>query len=174
MHQTVDVAFQADEDTEIGDRLDGAGDLVALAVLGGKGVPGVLLALLDAEGDAATLFVDIQHHDLDLVAQLDHLGRVYVLVGPVHLGYVNQAFHALFQLGKAAVVGEVGDAGHDAATFRVAVGDFHPGIVAQLLQAQRYAVALAVELENLDVDFLANFNNLGRMLDALPRHVGNV
>jgi hypothetical protein len=54
-----------------------------------------LLALLDAERDAATLLVDVQHHDFDFVADLHDLGRVDVLVGPVHLGDVHQAFDAL-------------------------------------------------------------------------------
>jgi hypothetical protein len=35
VNQTVDAAVQADEDTEVGDRLDGAGDLVAWLRLGG-------------------------------------------------------------------------------------------------------------------------------------------
>ncbi len=97
-----------------------------------------------------------------------------VLVGPVHFGDVYQAFHALFQLGEAAVVGEVGDAGHDAGTFRVTRLDGNPRVFAQLLQAQGYTVALAVELQDLDVDLVANVDDLGRMLDALPGHVGDV
>src|SRR5690554_7851948 len=36
------------------------------------------------------------------------------------------------------------------------------------------AVALAVELQHLDVDLVANVDDLGRMLDALPGHVGDV
>src|SRR5690554_6309877 len=97
-----------------------------------------------------------------------------VLVGPVHFGNVNQAFDTLFQLGEAAVVGEVGDLGHDAGTFRITTGDGDPRIFAQLLQTQGNAVALAVELQHLDVDLVANVDDLGRMLDALPGHVGDV
>src|SRR5690606_38745901 len=97
-----------------------------------------------------------------------------VLFRSIHFGYVNQAFHALFQLGEAAVVGEVGDLGVDTGTFRIATGDGNPWIFAQLLQTQGDAVALAVELQHLDVDFVANVDDFGRMLDALPGHVGNV
>src|SRR5690606_18852379 len=61
VNQTVDAAVQTNEDTEIGDRLDGAGDLVALVELAGELFPWVHLALLDAQGDATTIFVDIQN-----------------------------------------------------------------------------------------------------------------
>ena len=87
---------------------------------------------------------------------------------------MHQAFHALFQLGEAAVVGQVGDASHDAGAFRVTSLDGNPRIFAQLLQTQGNAVALAVELQDLDIDLVTNVDDLGRMLDALPRHVGDV
>jgi hypothetical protein len=145
-----------------------------LLVLGGEGVPGVLLALLDAERDTATLLVDIQHHDLDLVAELHDLGRVDVLVGPVHLGDVDQTFHALFDLGEAAVIGEVRDLGHDAAALGVAARDLDPGIVAQLLEPQGNAVALAIELEHLDHRVPGRPRRFRRVLDALPGHVRDV
>ena len=49
MHQTIDVALKADEDTEVGNGLDAARDLVALGVIAGKGIPRVLGALLNAK-----------------------------------------------------------------------------------------------------------------------------
>src|SRR3546814_6517604 len=82
--QAVDAAVQADEDAEVGDRLDLAVDLVALLVDGREGLPRVGRDLLDAQRDAATLLVDVQHHDLELVSDLDHLGRVDVLRSEEH------------------------------------------------------------------------------------------
>src|SRR5690606_24995641 len=174
VNQTVDAAVQTNEDTEIGDRLDGAGDLVALVELAREVFPWVRLALLDAQGDTTTLFVDVQNHDFHFVADLYDFRRVDVLVGPVHFGNVHQTFDTLFQLGEAAVVGEAGAAGHDAGVFRVTGLDGNPWVFAQLLQTQGDAVALAVELQHLDVDLVANVDDLGRMLDALPGHVGDV
>src|SRR5690606_15426187 len=142
--QAVDAALQADEDAEVGDRLDDALDLVALVVGRGEQLPRVGLALLHAERDAAALFVDVEDHHLDLVANLHHLGRVHVLVGPIHLGDVNQTLDALLDLDESAVVGDVGHAAHDPAAFRITGGDGLPRVLAQLLQAQRDAVALAV------------------------------
>ena len=49
-----------------------------------------------------------------------------------------------------------------------------PRIFAQLLQTQGNTHLLAVELQYLDVDFLANFHDFARMLDTLPGHIGDV
>src|SRR3546814_11113589 len=71
-------AVQADEDAEVGDRLDLAVDLVALLVDGREVLPRVGRDLLDAQRDAATLLVDVQHHDLELVSDLDQIGSAHV------------------------------------------------------------------------------------------------
>ena len=63
------------------DGLDLATDLVALGHRGSKFLPGVGTALLHAQGNAATLAVDLEHHDLGLVAHLNHLtGLTFLLV----------------------------------------------------------------------------------------------
>jgi hypothetical protein len=99
--------------------------------------PRVGLALLHAQADAALVLVDLEHHDLDLVAQGDDLGRGHVLVGPVHLGDVHQAFNAGLDLDERAVVGDVGDLAEQAGVARVAARHAVPRVVAQLLDAQR-------------------------------------
>src|SRR5690606_2720230 len=85
-----------------------------------------------------------------------------------------QAFHALLDLDEGTVVGEVGDLAEDARADRVTAGNALPGIIAQLLEAERNAVALAIELQHLHFDLVADIDDLGRMLDALPGHVGDV
>src|SRR5271155_1994414 len=139
VHQTVDAAGQADENTEVGDGLDLAANLVAAVVVVREFLPGIRLALLHAQADAATLFVDVQHHDLDLLADVHNFGGIDVLVGPIHLTYVHQTFHALFDFHEAAVVGDVGDLAEQTGVGRVATGNVLPRIGAQLLQAQRHA-----------------------------------
>src|SRR5690606_16179939 len=144
VNQAVDAAIQADEDAEIGNRLDLAGEAVALLVCRGELLPRVRHALLHAAADAAAFLVDGEPHDFDFVADLHDLARVDVLVGPVHLGHVHEAFHAFLDLDERTVVGEVGDAAEDAGADRVTAGNAFPGIIAELLETQRDAVALAV------------------------------
>src|SRR5690606_23751237 len=55
-----------------------------------------------------------------------------------------------------------------------AAGDVVPRILAQLLEAQADAVALAVVLEHAHFQLLAHFHHFGRMAHALPGHVGAV
>ena len=136
MHQAVDVARQADEDAEVGDRLDLTRDLVAAVVVLGELLPRVGLALLEAEGDAATLLVDVEHHDLDFLAGVHDLRRVDVLVGPVHLRDVHQALDAVLDLDEGAVVGDVGDLAEHAGVRRIAARDVLPRIGSELLQPE--------------------------------------
>jgi hypothetical protein len=105
---------------------------------------------------------------------LHDLGRVDVLVGPVHFGDVDQAFDAIFDFDEAAVVGDVGDLAEQARGRRVAAVDVVPGIIAQLLQTQRDAHALAIEAQDADFQLITDFDHFGRMTDALPGHVGDV
>src|SRR5690554_3629318 len=97
-----------------------------------------------------------------------------VLVGPIHFGYVNQTFNALFQLGKAAVVCQVGYTCSNTGILRVTSLDFYPRIFAQLLQTQRNAVALTVKLQDFNIDFVSHIHDFARMLDALPGHISDV
>ena len=97
-----------------------------------------------------------------------------VFVGPIHFGYVHQAFHAFFQLCEAAVVGQVGYARSNTGVLRVTRLDGNPWIFAQLLEAEGNTVALTIVLEDLDIDLIANVDNFRRMLDTLPSHVGDV
>ena len=174
MHQTVDTTFQTDEDAKVGQGLDLTTDLVTLLVVDGEIVPRVGHALLHAQGDTATVFVDLKNHHFNFVAQLDNLGRVNVLVGPVHFGDVHQAFDTLLDFDECAVVGDVGHLAEQAGALRVTTGDADPRIFAQLLEAQGDAVLLLVELEHLGFEFVADGQDFGRVTHTTPGQVGDV
>ena len=84
------------------------------------------LALLEAERNAAALLVDVEDHHLDFFADMHDLGRVDVLVGPVHLGDVDQTLDAFLDLHEAAVVGDVRDLAEQPRIRRVAPRDVLP------------------------------------------------
>ena len=52
--------------------------------------------------------------------------------------------------------------------------DFQPGIGSDLLEPKRHPLLLAVELQHLDVDLVADDEDVRGMADASPGHVGNV
>ncbi len=174
MDEAVDSARQSDEDAEVGDRLDLAGDLVALLVVHREVVPRVRHALLHAERDPAALLVDLEDHHLDFVAELHDLGRMDVLVGPVHFRDVDEPFDPGLDLDERAVVGDVGDLAEEARAGRVAARQADPRVLAELLHAERDAVLFLVELEDLRGDLVADRQDFRRVLDAAPCEVGDV
>ena len=139
-----------------------------------KGIPGVLLTLLDTKRNTTTLLIDVKNHHFNLIAELNDLRWVNILVCPVHFRDVYQTFDTLLDFRKTAVVREIGDTSVDAATLWVTISNLNPWIFTQLLQTQGHPVTLSVELENLNVHFLADFNNFARMLNTLPRHISDV
>ena len=126
VHEAVDTARQADEDAEVGDRLDLAADAVAAIEALGEFAPRIRLALLEAQRNAAAFLVDVEDHHLDLFADMHDLGRIDVLVGPVHFGDVHEALDALLDLHEAAVIGDIRDLAEQPRIRRVAPRDVLP------------------------------------------------
>ena len=57
---------------------------------------------------------------------------------------------------------------------RIALGDRRPRIGDELLVAERDALGRRVVLQHHDVDLVVDLEQLGRVADAAPRHVGDV
>src|SRR5229473_2946333 len=102
------------------------------------------------------------------------LTGMHVLFGPRHFRDVDQAFDARFQFDERAVVGDVGDAAGEARIKRVLGLDALPRIVKQLLHAERDAVGLVVDLDDLDLHGLADGEHFGRVIDPAPGDIGDV
>src|SRR5581483_11254457 len=88
--------------------------------------------------------------------------------------HVDQTFDPVLDLDERAVVGNVGDLAEHTRVRRITPRNVLPRIGAELLEPEAHARALAVELQDANIDLIANFDDFGRMLDALPRHVGDV
>src|SRR5580700_6067423 len=99
---------------------------------------------------------------------------MHVLLGPRHFRNVDQTFDAGLELDEGAVVGDVGDATLEARSDWIFGLNTLPRIVEQLLHAERDAVGLVVDLDDLDLNLLADIEHLGRMIDAPPGNVGDV
>ncbi|KEP72123.1 hypothetical protein HR12_28240, partial [Microbacterium sp. SUBG005] len=121
-----------------------------------------------------TFFVDIQNHHFHYITNVNNFGWVDVFVGPVHFGNVHQTFNAFFDFNEAAVVSQVGNATSQFSTFWVTLSDSYPWIFAQLFQAEGYTSTLAVELQHFNSDFVAHVHDFAWVLNAFPRHVGDV
>src|SRR6202012_231119 len=149
VHHAVDVVVQADEQAELGGVLDFALDGGAHRVSRQEGVPRIGHGLLEAQGYAALGRIDVQDDDLNFLRGGNDLPGVDVLLGPGHFRDVHQAFDAGLQFHEGAVVGDVGDAAGELGAHRVLGLDAVPGIGLQLLHAERDALGLGVDLDDL-------------------------
>ena len=104
----------------------------------------------------------------------DQLRGVLDVARPAHLGDVHQTLDALLQLDERAVVGDRDHLAAHARADRVLLLDVLPRIRLQLLQAERDALAVPVDVEHLDLQLVADRHHLGRVADAAPRHVRDV
>src|SRR5206468_6343310 len=104
----------------------------------------------------------------------DDLARMDILLGPRHFGNVDQPLDAGLQFDEGAVVGDVGDAALELGIDRELGLDALPRIVQQLLHAERNAVGLVVDLDDLDLHGLADGEHFGRVVDPAPGDIGDV
>src|ERR1700761_2153549 len=174
MHHAVDVALETEEQTELGLVLDLALDGRTDRELLDEDFPRVTHGLLETERNPALDGIDFQHLHFDFLRGRNDLAGMHVLLGPRHLRDVDQAFDARLQLDERAVVGDVGDAAGEARVERILGLDALPRIVQQLLHAERNAVGLVVDLDDLDLHGLADGEHLGRVIGPAPGDIGDV
>src|SRR3954469_6647649 len=174
MHHAVDVAFQPQEQAELGLVLDLALDHRPDREFLDEHFPRVAHGLLEPKRNPPLDRIDFQDLHFNFLRGRDDLARMHVLLGPRHLRDVDQAFDARLQFDERAVVGDVGDAAGEARVQRIFGLDALPRIVQQLLHAERNAVGLVVDLDDLDLHGLADGEHLGRVIDPPPGDIGDV
>src|SRR5438445_9501343 len=157
VHQALDPGLELDERAVVGDRDDLALHARADGVFRRHVLPRIGLQLLQAEADALALPVDVDHLDLDLLADVHQLGGMGD-AAVAHVGDVEQAVHAA-QVDERA---EVGDVLHDAfaalTDLQLLHQDVALGLALRLEQhAARHAdvAATLVELDDLELEALA-------------------
>ncbi len=120
--------------------------------------------------------IEIHFQDLhfDFLRGRDDLARMNVLLGPGHFGNVDQAFDARLQFNERTIVGDVGHATGEAAIERILRLDALPRIVEQLLHAERDAVGVVIDLDDLHFHRLADIEHFGRVIDPAPCDIGDM
>src|SRR5215813_15636333 len=95
-------------------------------------------------------------------------------LGPRHLAHVDQAFDALFQLDESAVVSHAENAAFYARADGITLRGIQPGIRRKLLESQRNAQLVAIELEHFHLNLVAHMDQVARMREPAPRHISDV
>src|SRR5688500_3665741 len=174
VNEAVDAGLDLDERAEAREVPDLAVDARAHRVLERQHHPRILLRLLHAERDLLLVRVDLEHHGLDRLADRHELRRVTNVARPAHLADVDEPFDARLELDERAVVGDGDDLAGDARTHRVLRRDVLPRVRLELLEAERDALTLPIDVENLDLQLAPDLHHLRGVRDAPPRHVGDV
>src|SRR3954447_1684772 len=174
MHHAVNIALEPEEQTELGLVLDLALHRRSHREFFDEHFPGIAHGLLEAERNPALDRIDFENLHFHLLRGRNDLAGMHVLLGPRHFRDMDQAFDTRLQFDERAVIGDVGDAAGEARIQRILRLDALPRIVQQLLHAQRNAVGLVVDLDDLDLDGLADGEHLGRVIDPAPGDIGDV
>src|SRR4029077_13580654 len=174
MDHAVDVAFAPEKKAEFGLVLDLAFDRGADREFLDKHFPGIAHGLLETERNPPLDGIDLEHLHFDFLRGRNDLAGMHVLLGPRHFRDMDQAFDARLELDEGAIVGDVGDAAGEAGSERIFRFDPLPRIVQELLHAERDAVGLVIDLDDLDLHRLADGENLGRVIDAPPGDIGDM
>src|SRR3954452_24936753 len=139
----------------------------------GTGGRDALVGLLERQRDPATLWAHLDDLAEDAVADLaDLLRDLDVALG--QLRDVDQALDALVDADERAEGHQLGDLAGDDLADRVGPGELLPRVLLRRLERQRDALAVHVDVQDLDRDLLADLDDLGRVVDVLPgqlRHV---
>src|SRR5678815_4720058 len=136
--------------------------------------PRILLRLLHSERDLLLVRIDLQHHCFDRLTNRNELRRMANVARPAHLADVHETFDAWLELDECAVIGDRDNLARHARADGILLRDILPRIALKLLESERDSLSLPVDIENLDLELLADLHHLRRMLNAAVRHVGDV
>jgi hypothetical protein len=87
---------------------------------------------------------------------------------------VDEAFDPFLDFDERAVRDEVRDLALDALAHGETALRLVPGILLRLLEAERHTLFLTVDVEDDGLHFLADLEQLARVAEAAPGHVGDV
>src|SRR4029453_2074698 len=128
----------------------------------------------DRERDLLVHRVALGHEGRDALPRAHHVGRLVDLLR-AELGAVDQTLDALLQPHEGAEVRDARHLARDLGSRRVLLFDAVPGILRELLDAERELLVLPVDLQHHRVELVALLELPARVLDLLgPGDVGDV
>src|SRR5690606_31308683 len=111
--------------------------------------------------------------DEDLLTDVDDLlGQLDVALG--QLGDVHETLDAVLDAHEGTERDELGDLARDDLADRVGPGEVLPRVLLRRLERQGDALAVHVDVQDLDRDLVADLDDLGRVVDVLPGQLGDV
>ena len=87
---------------------------------------------------------------------------------------MNKSFDSALQFDECAVRNELGNLSTNFAADRELRVDVLPWVVLKLLEAERNALFLFIDVEDNDLKWLSDREHFAGVVDAAPAHVGDV
>ena len=131
------------------------------------------LDALEREREPTALAVDLEDQDLDGIALRHDLARVLDVVLR-ELGDVHEPLDAREDLDERAERDDLRHLAVDDVAVLVLLEHLLPRVALRLLEPERDALAVAVDVEHLDADRLADLEHLRRVVHVRPRELGDV
>src|SRR5579863_8798732 len=172
--EAVDAIFDFEESAEVGEIADPAFNGHADGEFLVERVPRVGGELAHAERDAALGGIHIEHNALDVIADVDQLRGMLHALRPGHFAHVDEALDALLEFDESSVIGDTDDAAGNVRADRITMLGIEPGIGRELLEAQRHALLVFIVFENLNLNLIADVDEVFGVSETSPGHVGNV
>ena len=172
--ETVDAFLKLDKDAEVGEVADNSGVLAADGIFLGDGQPGVGHELLETEAHLALLAVEGEDDGFDFLSHFKEVLSAAEVLAPAHLADVDETFDTGNNFDKCTVVGDDNDFTVDVVAFLEVRIESIPGVRSELLETEGDAVLGLVKVEDDDVDFLVELDNVLRIGDTAPAEVGDV
>src|SRR6266536_208154 len=118
--------------------------------------------------------IHLEHLQLCGLPFLHRVARLLNVRNP-ELRHRHEAFDVVAEVHDHTLVHQPHDAAAQLGTHRVRLADAQPRILLRLLQAERDALVLGVDVQDQHVDLVAFLHDLRGMLHPLgPRHVGDM
>ena len=173
--EAVELSFKLDEGAKAGDfaygSLDHLTDLEPSLDL----FPRIFGELLESERDSLVCLVDSEDLGFHRVSFFEDFGSVCRLACPRHIGNVDHAVDALFELDKGAIGGGVSNDSLHGATHRVAEMDLFPRVCFEVANGKGKFLLFLADADDDGIDFLTILKDVAWAGDpARPGELGNV
>src|SRR5205814_6304262 len=174
-NEALDVVADIDDDALVHQSDDLSAQLGSDRISLTDAKPWILGSLLETEGNALVLGIDVENDDIDRVAFLHDFRRMLDPLGPRHVGDVDQAIDSRLDFDKRTKAGEVANLAVETSADRILLRQHHPRILLRLLHTERDLLFVRIDLEHHGFDRLADGNELRRVTNvARPAHLADV
>src|SRR5438034_5791016 len=174
VNETVYTWFNFDKSSKAREVPDFSTDSCSNRILEREHDPRILFRLFHTERDLLLVRIDLEHHGFDRLTDGNQLRRMPHVERPAHLADVDKTFDARLELDKGAVIRDRHNLALHACSDGILFRDVLPRIRMQLLEAERNALALPIDVEHFDFDFVPDLHHLARVLNPAPAHVGDM